>query len=221
MAGVANSLVVYAEHVLSSGLAALLASTIPIWMAAMEAAIGLSSLTRKTIAGLVLGFAGVGLLVAPAIGRVDPSLRFLLAVGAMQLNVICWNAGTLITRRHRGGADPMAVAVVQMLAGGVAATVAALASGERPTPDMFSVRSGVALLYLAVLGSVVAYTAYNYVQTKLSAGKVASYAYVNPAVAVITGALLLHEPVTLRMIASMAIILAGVALIQIDRRTAG
>ena len=220
MAGVANSLVVYAEHALSSGLAALLSATIPIWMAAMEAMLGLSALTRGTIAGLILGFAGVGILVAPAIGRVDLSAPFLLAVGAMQLNAICWNAGTLISRRHRTTADSMAITVVQVLAGGAAVTLVAFASGERPALSMFSMRSSLAVLYLAVFGSVIAYSAYNYAQTKLSAGKVSSYAYVNPAIAVVTGALMLREPVTLRMIASMAIILAGVALIQIDRRRA-
>jgi len=220
MAGVANTLVVYAEHALSSGLAALLAATIPIWMAAMEAIFGLASMTPRKIAGLVLGFGGVGLLVAPAIGHIDLSLRFLLAVGAMQLNAICWNGGTLISRRHRASADPMAVATVQMLSGGAAMTLAAFASGQYPTLQMFSLRSSLAVLYLAILGSVVAYTAYNYAQTKLSAGSVASYAYVNPAIAVLTGALLLREPVTLRMMASMVIILSGVALIQIDRRRA-
>jgi drug/metabolite transporter (DMT)-like permease len=220
MAGAANTLVVYAEHELTSGLAALLAATIPIWMAAMEAILGLSSLTWRKVAGLVLGFGGVALLVAPAIGRLETSVRFFLAVGAMQLNAILWNGGTLIARRHRATADPMAAAVVQMLAGGVAVSLVALAAGERPTLEMFSVRSSIALLYLAVLGSVVAYTAYNYAQTKLSAGKVSSYAYVNPAIAVLTGALLLREPVTVRMIVSMVIILAGVALIQIDRSRA-
>lgn len=221
MAGVANTLVVYAEHELSSGMAALLAATIPIWMAVMEAAFGLASLSRRGIVGLILGFGGVGLLVAPAIGHVDLSLQFLLAVGAMQLNAICWNGGTLISRRHRASADPMAVAVVQMLAAGVAVTLTAIAVDEHPAMSMFSMRSSLALLYLAVLGSIVAYTAYNYAQTKLSAAKVASYAYVCPAIAVVTGALLLHEPVTVRIITSMVIILAGVALIQIDRRRAG
>ena len=221
MAGAANTLVVYAEHELTSGLAALLAATIPIWMAAMEALLGLASLTPRKIAGLVLGFGGVAILVAPAIGRVETSLGFFLAVGAMQLNAICWNGGTLIARRHRAHTDPMAAAVVQMLAGGTAVAIVALAAGERPNLGMFSVRSSLAVLYLAVLGSVVAYTAYNYAQTKLSAGKVSSYAYVNPAIAVLTGALLLREPVTLRMILSMAIILAGVALIQIDRARSG
>lgn len=220
MAGLGNTLVVYAEHALSSGMAALLAATIPIWMAAMEAALGVSSLTRRKIAGLIVGFSGVGLLVAPAIGRVDLSLGFVLAVGAMQLSAICWNSGTLLSRRHHGSADPVAVAVVQMLAGGVAATLAALGSREHFTMSMLSLRSSLAVLYLAVFGSVLAYTAYNYAQTKLSAGKVSSYAYVNPAIAVVTGALLLGEPVTLRMIVSMGIILAGVALIQSDRRRA-
>ena len=218
MAGVANTLVVYAEHALSSGLAALLAATIPIWMAALEAVLGIASLTPKRIAGLVLGFGGVGLLVAPAIGHIDLSLRFVLAVGAMQVSAICWNGGTLIARRHRTSAAPMAAAVVQMLSGGAAMMLAAFASGQHPTQSMLSIRSSIALLYLAVLGSVVAYTAYNYAQMKLSAGKVSSYAYVNPAIAVLTGALFLREPVTLRMIASMAIILSGVALIQIDQR---
>jgi drug/metabolite transporter (DMT)-like permease len=218
MAGAGNTLVVYAEHTLSSGLAALLAATIPLWMAAMEALLGISSLTTKRIAGLCLGFGGVGLLVAPAIGRIELSLGFVLAVGAMQFSAICWNGGTLIARRHRGSASPMAAAVVQMLAGGTAMMLIALATGEHLTRDMFSIRSFVAVLYLAVLGSVVAYTAYNYAQAKLSAGKVSSYAYVNPVIAVFTGALFLHEPVTSRMIASMAIILAGVALIQIDRK---
>jgi len=222
MAGAANTLVVYAEHELTSGLAALLAATIPIWMAAMEAILGLSSLTWRKVAGLVLGFGGVALLVAPAIGRLETSVGFFLAVGAMQLNAIFWNGGTLIARRHRASTDPMASAVVQMLAGGTAVALVALAAGERPTLEMFSVRSSIAVLYLAVLGSVVAYTAYNYAQTKLSAGKVSSYAYVNPAIAVLTGALLLREPVTVRMIGSMVVILAGVALIQIDRsRAAG
>jgi drug/metabolite transporter (DMT)-like permease len=141
MAGAANTFVVYAEHALSSGLAALLAATIPIWMAALEAILGIASLTPKRIAGLGLGFGGVGLLVAPAIGRIDLSLQFVLAVGAMQLNAICWNVGTLVARRHRTSAAPMAAAVVQMLSGGAAMTLAAFAFGQHPTRDMFTIRS--------------------------------------------------------------------------------
>ncbi len=219
MAACGNTLVVYAEHSLSSGLAALLAATIPIWMAVMETIIGSARMTPRRIAGLALGFGGVGLLVAPAIGHFDASIGFFLAVGAMQLSSICWNAGTLYSRGEPKG-DPLANSVIQMLSGGTLITVLAFASGNRPAAAMFSLRSTVALLYLAIFGSVVAYSAYNYAISKLSAGKVSSYAYVNPLVAVITGVALLGEPVTPRMVVAMLVILSGVAMIQLDRRLA-
>ncbi len=219
MAACGNTLVVYAEHALTSGLAALLAATIPIWMAVMESMLGTARLTPRKVAGLALGFGGVGLLVAPAIGHFDASIGFFLAVGAMQLSSICWNAGTLYSRGGTKG-DPLANSVIQMLSGGILITLLAFAFGNRPAPAMFSLRSTAALLYLAVFGSVVAYSAYNYAMSKLNAGKVSSYAYVNPLVAVITGVALLGEPVTARMIAAMVIILGGVALIQLDRRLA-
>ncbi len=220
MVGFGNTFVVYAEHALTSGMAALLAATIPIWMALLEALLGLTPLTRRRLVGLALGFGGVGLLVAPAIGHLDMSWPFFLAVGAMQLSAISWNGGTLYSRRHPSTSDPMANAVIQMLSGGTAVMLAAFATGTHLTLAMFSVRSVTALLYLAIFGSVIGYTAYLYALTKLSAGKVSSYAYVNPAVAVLFGALLLHEAVTLRMIVAMAVILAGVAVIQLDRRRA-
>lgn len=210
MSAIANSLVVYAEHVLTSGLAALLAATIPIWMALMESILGMAPLTTRKSIGLALGFGGVGLLVAPAIGRPDLSIPFFLAVGAMQLNAVCWNAGSLYSRRHPSSSDPMANAVVQMLSGGIAVMTLAFILGERPAASMFSVRSTIALAYLAVFGSVIAYTAYNYALSKLSFSKVSTYAYVNPAVAVVVGALLLSEPVTIRMIVAMVVILSGV-----------
>jgi drug/metabolite transporter (DMT)-like permease len=218
MVGLGNTLVVYAEHELTSGLAALLAATIPIWMAIMESLRGGAPFTTRKIIGLVLGFGGVGLLVAPAIGNFSMSLPFVLAVGAMQLSAIAWNSGTLYSRRHPSHADPMATAVIQMVAGGLAVALLAVVRGELPRVEMFSLRSTAALIYLAIFGSVLGYTFYLYALTKLSAGKVSSYAYVNPVVAVLVGSLLLGEAVTLRMIAAMIVILAGVAVIQLDRR---
>src|SRR5258708_30117045 len=217
MAGCGNALVVYAEHGLSSGMAALLAATIPIWMAVLESVLGQGGFTARKIVALTLGFAGVAILVAPAIGRPDVSTQFFLGVGAMQLSSLFWNGGTLYSRRHGTSADPMARSVIQMLAAGPAVILFGLAIGERPTLAMWSLRSTSALLYLAIFGSVIAYWAYNYAQTKLSAGKVASYAYVNPAVAVLCGAFLLREPGTWAMGAAMVLILAGVALIQMER----
>ena len=115
-------------------------------------------------------------------------------------------------------ADSLARSVIQVLSAGIAVTLFALILGERPSAQIFSMRSTVALLYLAVFGSVIAFWAYNYAQTKLSAGKVSSYAYVNPAIAVIFGALLLNEPVTWQMIVAMVVILAGVGIIQLEKR---
>jgi drug/metabolite transporter (DMT)-like permease len=219
MSAAANALVVYAEHVLSSGLAALLAATIPIWMAIIESLFGLTRFTRRKSLGLALGFLGVGILVAPAIGRPDLSIPFFLAVGAMQVNAIFWTGGTLYSRRHPASSDAIANSVVQMLSGGIVAMIVALAVGEHPVRAMFSLRSTVALAYMAIFGSVLAYTAYNYALTKLSAGKVSSYAYINPAVAVVVGALLLGEPITVRMVVAMVVILSGVAMIRGARST--
>jgi drug/metabolite transporter (DMT)-like permease len=218
MLGAGNALVVYAEHVLSSGLAALLAATIPIWLALMESLLGAAPLSRRKTAGLALGFSGVAFLVAPAVGRPDLSFPFFLAVGATQANAVAWNAGTLYQRRRRSGGDPMANAVIQMLAGGSAVCLLGFATGTHVTVASISLRSALALSYLTIFGSVVAYTAFLYALTRLSPGKVSSYAYVNPLVAVIFGSLLLHEPVTFRMVLAMIAILAAVAIIQFDRR---
>ena len=216
MAGAGNALVVYAEHSITSGVAALLAATIPIWMAVMESMLGRAPLTLQRVLGLTLGFGGVFLLVAPAIGEPDVSLNFFLAVGAMQLNAILWNGGTLYSRSRPTHADPLGRSAVQMLAAGIAVTLLAYITGERITLAMFSVRSTAALLYLIIFGSVVAYWSYNFALTELSAGKVSSYAYVNPAVAVIFGAILLSEPITITMIVAMVVILAGVATVQLE-----
>jgi drug/metabolite transporter (DMT)-like permease len=218
MAGAGNTLVVYAEHALTSGLAALFSATIPIWMAVMESLLGYDRMTPRKIFGLILGFGGVGLLVAPEMGRPDLSGRFLLAVAATQLSAIAWNSGTLISRRSPDGSDAMARAAVQMLAGGTAVTVVALFFGPAPARSMFTLRSTLAVAYLAVFGSVIAYTAYAYAHSRLSAGRVSSYAYVNPAVAVVVGALMLSEPVTPIMIGAMLMILAGVMTIQLSRQ---
>ncbi|HEU4522116.1 MAG TPA: EamA family transporter, partial [Thermoanaerobaculia bacterium] len=181
MAGFGNALVVAAEHTLTSGMAALLAATIPIWMVVLESLLGSARITVRSMSGLALGFGGVGLLVAPAIGELHLSAGFLLAVGAMQLSAICWNAGTLFSRRRIVHSDPLARSAIQMLAAGTAMTLLAFVTGERWSVAMFTARSTAALIYLIIFGSVIAFWCYTYAQTKLSAGKVASYAYVNPA----------------------------------------
>jgi drug/metabolite transporter (DMT)-like permease len=192
---------------------------IPIWMAVLEALGGESRFTRWKIAGLLLGFGGVGLLVAPAIGQPDISLKFFLAVAAVQINCIAWNIGTLRSKRRPSSGSPIAVASIQMLGGGSVVALLALLTGEYHDVD-WSMRSFLAVMYLMIFGSVVAYSAFLYALTRISAGKLSSYAYINPLIAVIVGSLVLGEALTFRIVAAMMIILTGVAVIQMEKRRA-
>ncbi|MBI2214259.1 MAG: EamA family transporter [Acidobacteria bacterium] len=218
MVAIGNTLIVWAEHWMSSGLAALLNATIPIWMALLQTLAGGSVWTPKKILGLGLGFGGVALLVAPELGSPDISLQFFLGVAAMQGSAIFWNLGTLHSRRRQHEGDPTAIGAMHMLSGGASIVLFAAVTGQ-DVSWQFSSRSVIALLYLMLFGSVLAYSAYLHASTKLPAGKVASYAYVNPVVAILVGSLILSEAVTPWMIVAMVVILAGVAIIQLESRS--
>jgi drug/metabolite transporter (DMT)-like permease len=216
MVSIANTSVVWAEHYITSGLAALLAAMIPLWMGVLEAATGTAPFTMRKSTGLLLGFAGVAILVWPGLRAPDTNLTFFLAVAAMQVNCIGWNVGALRSKLRPANAGPMAVATIQMLTGGIILTIAALVTGGFSHMS-FSARSVYALLYLMVFGSVIAYSAFLYALARIRPGKLTLYAYVNPAVAVVVGWLLLHEPLTARMVLAMLVILGGVAVAQTDR----
>ncbi|HKO01431.1 MAG TPA: EamA family transporter, partial [Thermoanaerobaculia bacterium] len=211
MVSIANTCVVWAEHYITSGLAALLAAMIPLWMGVLEAATGSAPFTRRKSAGLLLGFAGVAILVAPGLRAPETNLQFFLAVGAMQINCIGWNVGALRSKMRPANAGPMAVATIQMLTGGIVLTLVTLVTGDF-TRVVFTTRSLAALLYLMLFGSVIAYSAFLYALGRIRPGKLTLYAYVNPAVAVIVGWLLLREPITIQMIVAMLVILGGVAV---------
>ena len=211
MVSIANTCVVWAEHYITSGLAALLAAMIPLWMGVLEAATGSAPFTTRKSAGLLLGFAGVAILVAPGLRAPETNLQFFLAVGAMQINCIGWNVGALRSKLRPANAGPMAVATIQMLTGGIVLTLVTLVTGDF-TRVVFTTRSLTALLYLMLFGSVIAYSAFLYALGRIRPGKLTLYAYVNPAVAVIVGWLLLREPITIQMIVAMLVILGGVAV---------
>lgn len=214
---IANASLVWSEHFLSSGLAALLAATIPLWLAAIDAVfIRAESVSPQRLTGLVIGFSGVALLVAP--GIVAPNRHeFLIGVAATQISAVAWSIGTLRTKYQPSGAGGAMGPAMQMLLGGIEVSILALLT--RPVHDVtFTMRSGIALAYLSVFGSVIAFTAYHIALKYIQPGRVALYAYVNPAVAVIAGALVLNETVTWQMIAAMVVILFGVTLARSARR---
>lgn len=211
MVAIANGSLVWAENFLSSGLTALLAATIPLWLAMLDAFfIRLEALTARRMAGLIVGFSGVALLVAP--GLTSPNRHaFLLGILGSQISAVAWSVGTIRTKYRPSGVHGAAGPAMQMLLGGVAVLLAAVVT--HPANDVrFTMRTAGALAYLSVFGSVIAFTAYHVALRAIPPGRVALYAYINPAVAVVAGALVLGEVVTWPMMAAMVVILGGVTL---------
>lgn len=206
-----NGGVVWAEQTVASGVAALLVATLPLWMAVLGKTIWGEPLSRVTVIGLVIGLGGLALLVGPVEGGgVDP-LGALACMGAS----FSWAAGSLWSRRAPLPKRPFVTTSMEMLTGGGMLLVVGVLAGELRTfdPSRFSVASLLALAYLIVFGSLIAFTAYIWVLGNAPTSLVSTYAYVNPVVAVLLGWLLLAEPITPRMVLAGGIILAAVALI--------
>jgi drug/metabolite transporter (DMT)-like permease len=212
MVALANGTLVWAEHYISSALAALLAATIPLWMAVLSALfIGDETLSTRRVLGLVIGFSGVALLLLPGRTLARPGDHVLLGALGVQISALAWNVGTLRSKHRPSQLRGLMRPAVQMLCGGALVLGAGFATTPFH-PESFSRRSLVALAYLIIAGSVVAFTAFHIALQTIPPGKLSLYAYVNPAVAVIAGALVLHEAVTPTMIGGMAAILCGVTL---------
>jgi drug/metabolite transporter (DMT)-like permease len=220
MVGVGNVAVVWAEHSVTSGFAALLVATAPFWMALMESvrASGERTSPRK-VAGMAIGFAGVVILVAPELSGSKFDLGFLLGVLALQAGTIAWNFGSIRSKYHAPKTSPLMSAALQMILGGAMVALIGLLAGDA-AHFRFNARTLAAFLYLVVFGSIIAYGAYVYALSHLKTSTVSLYAYVNPAVAVFLGWLILDEPLGWNAIAAMAVIFAGVALVQSGRKKA-
>jgi drug/metabolite transporter (DMT)-like permease len=215
MVGVANLAVVWAEHHVSSGFAALLVATAPFWMALLELMRRHGErLTRRKVVGMAVGFAGVAVLVAPELRFEGTGGMFLLGVLALQVGSIAWNLGSIRSKYHMSASlPPLLSAALQMLAGGIVVAVIGLARGEA-AQFVFSTRSLIAFLYLVIFGSIVAYGAYVYALSKLPTSTISLYAYVNPLVAVYLGWLILDERIGWNALLAMVVIFAGMALVQ-------
>jgi drug/metabolite transporter (DMT)-like permease len=216
-----NGLVVLAEAgppgvAVPSGIAALLVATVPLLVVVLRAVTG-DRPRAATVAGVVLGFAGLVLLVLPAGGsRAAPLAGALIVVVA----AVCWSTGSFLTGKLPMPADPFVATVYEMVAGAAVLTALGLARRELAgfDPAAVSARSWVALAYLMVAGSLVAFTAYVWLLHHAPISLVSTYAYVNPVVAVALGALLVAEPVTVQVLLGGAVIVLGVALVVSTER---
>lgn len=209
-----NGIVAIVEGKMPSGVAALLIGVVPLWMTLVEWGSGGGRPRLASVAGIVLGFAGVGLLSGEGAGwkggRVDLSYVALLMFGTF-----CWAVGSVLSRRGGIKMPLLRSVALQMMAGSLLLVLAGLVLGEGPKVHLADVTwtSLVALLYLVTFGSIVAFSAYSWLLSVRPAVMVSTYAFVNPVIAVLVGALLRHEPLTPRTLGATALVVAAVALV--------
>lgn len=214
-----NGGVVWAERTVPSGLAALVIATVPLWMVGLEwALLGTGRPGGRMVAGIAVGLLGIGILLDPfrpsAGGGIDPWGAAAL-VGA----TLAWATGSILSRRLVVPAAPLTSTAAQMLAGGAALLGLGAVTGEVGTFDAVAVttRSVLAVGYLAVFGSLVGFSAYVWLLQHARPAVVATYAYVNPVVAVALGCALNAEPFTPRMAVAAGLIIGAVVLITTSR----
>lgn len=211
-----NTMVVWSEQFTPSGVASLFVVTVALWMAVFDAALpGGGRLTWRVVIGLLVGLAGTALLVeADPHQLLHADLRGPLALTGASAS---WAFGSVFYQRHHADGSPYVGAAIEMLAGGVVVILVGLVTGEAGHVHL-TARGLAALGYLVVFGSVVGYTAYNYALHHADATAVGTYAYVNPLIAVLLGALVLGEHVGPRTFAAMILILGAVLWIHAARR---
>ncbi|MCW5891488.1 MAG: EamA family transporter [bacterium] len=215
--GGGNGGVVWAQHYIPSGVAALLVAVMPVWMALAARVLQDEPLRPRTVLGLGLGVAGIALLAGPVdTGGVHP-----LGVVVCTLASISWAVGSVWSRRAPLPPRAALATGMEMLAGGALLLVVGVLAGEPLRMDLAaaSTRSWLALGYLVVFGSLLAFSCYVWLLGHAPTSLIGTYAFVNPVVAVLLGWAILGEPITPRMLVAGAVILGAVALIVSQART--
>jgi drug/metabolite transporter (DMT)-like permease len=212
---IGNGGVCLAERTVPSGVAALLVALVSFWMVLLDwLRPGGMRPVPRVVASLILGFGGLLLLVGPAhLGgaeRVNPAGAAILVVGSL-----AWAWGSIYSKHHDLPSSPLLGVAMQSLAGGAALWVVGLLAGEGRQLHLSAVttRSWIAFAYLVLFGSGVGFTAYVYILKRSSASRVATYAFVNPVVALFLGWLGAGETITLRTALAAAVILSAVLLV--------
>ncbi len=189
-----NSLVAWSETRVDTGIAALLIAAVPLWMALFDRVANGQGLSRSTLLGLLVGFGGVALLAWPS----GPSRIDALGAAALLVSGAAWAAGSLVAGRTSLPQRPLVSSGMQMFAGGMLLMLVAGASGELTEVGHVSLTSVLAMVYLIVIGSWVAFSAYVWLLRAAPMSVVSTYAYVNPVVAVFLGWVVLSEPLSVR-----------------------
>jgi drug/metabolite transporter (DMT)-like permease len=215
-----NGAVSWAEQRVPSGIAALIVGVVPLWMVVVDwARPGGVRPTPRVVSGLVLALAGVALLIGP---RALLGGETVNVIGAVVLiaGSFSWALGSIYNRHGSRPSSAVMATAIQMLGGGAALAILAALSGEIGRFHIADVSKVSALGwgFLVVFGSFVGFTAYIYLLRATTPAKAATYAYVNPVVAVFLGWAIASEAVTGRTLGAAAVILGGVAMISLERR---
>jgi drug/metabolite transporter (DMT)-like permease len=220
--GIGNGGVVLAEHYISSSLAALLIATTPFWIVLLGwVFMGNGRPNYKVVTGLAVGFIGVALLIfGQSADDGVSSNGQMFGIIATLVATLAWAAGSLYGTTAPAVRSSAQVAGMQMLAGGAVLLVVGTVTGEWSSfdPSAVSTVSALALGYLIVFGAIVAFTAYSWLLKNASPAKVSTYAYVNPAIAVVLGWAIAGESLTGLMLLGAAIIVVSVALITANKK---
>jgi drug/metabolite transporter (DMT)-like permease len=206
-----NGLVSVAEQDVPSGLAALIVGTVPLWVVLWRSATG-DRVSPTTLAGVAVGFGGLALLVLPGDRPGDAPL---LGVLTVLVAAASWASGSFFSRRTTQPDDALVATSWQMMVGGLVSVAVGVAAGEVGEVELsaFSTDSLLAFAYLIFIGSLVAFTAYVWLLKNVPISMVATYAYVNPVIAIFLGWAILSEEVTLSVVAGAAAIVASVAAV--------
>jgi drug/metabolite transporter (DMT)-like permease len=212
-----NGLVMVGELHVPSGVAALIIASVPLWVV-LYRRLGGDTVARGTMVGVAAGFAGVAVLLLP--GGTGGHVQF-LSLLAVFLAAPCWALGSYLSKRRTLPADPFLSTALQMMLGGLVSLALGFAVGESGDLDLgdFTARSLRAFAYLILVGSLIAFTAYVWVLQHAPISKVATYAYVNPVIAIFLGWAILSEEVTWTIVAGATVVVASVAAIV--RRESG
>ncbi|HEY8539906.1 MAG TPA: EamA family transporter [Steroidobacteraceae bacterium] len=214
LSGVGNGFVIWAQQGIPSGIAALIVTAVPVVVLIIDWTLfSKRAPSRQALFGTAIAVAGVATIVLHTrslAGHAQP-----MHLAAMIVAVIGWSFGTLLQKRAANTKTVLSFTCVQMFGGGLFQLVLSFFDGEwqRFDPAQVSLSSAIALLYLIVFGSLIALNCYLWLLTRVSAQKVTTYALVNPVVALILGAVVLDERVTMLAAVSAVLVLVGVALV--------
>jgi drug/metabolite transporter (DMT)-like permease len=205
-----NGLVMLGETHIASGLAALIVAAVPMWVVLFRRFSG-DRVKRVTLVGVLCGFVGVALLLLPGGGGHAAPAGFFIVLAAS----LCWSTGSFTASKLEMPSDPFLSTGVQMCLGGLVGIAIGLIAGDagKVHASSFDSDAVIAFAYLVLVGSVIAYTAYAWLLRNAPVSKVVTYAYVNPVIAIVLGALFRDESITLTVVLGAVIIVGSVAAV--------